>query len=264
MRALLTSRQRHLALVLVTLLLGVWALAGCDTRRRSSSSDDDDASSNDDDSSSDDDDATGDDDDTPPSPGVLQVTADANDLGSVAAAAEASTVVHFENVGGTSVQATLSLSDNSGIWTVDGTVVNIAPFTTEDRALTFVGPALSGPYQLSLNVLHDGSNPSPQQLVFTATALGLESNCSDGIDNDNNGATDCYDQNCVGDPSCNGQGGDPCCDENFAWGLGPCWVPTHEQCVCGEDVFCCTDWDGTCGDIYTGSVGACGASGTCN
>ncbi len=262
--------RRTLVPLLLLLLLSVWTLSSCTTRRRGSRSDDDDAaddddaSGDDDDSGVDDDDATGDDDDTPPPPGVLQLSADLADLGAHPALATATSDVRFENVGGVSIVVNLSLSDNSGTWSMPSTVVNVAPFTVEDRVLTFTAPQVSGTYTLTLNALHDGSNPSPQQLVFTATSQGSETNCSDGVDNNNNGAIDCYDQACDGDPACSGVGGDPCCGDNFGWEFGPCWVPTHEACVCKEDVFCCSDWDGTCADIYDGSQGSCGASGTCD
>ncbi len=281
---------RRIVPSLVLLLVLVFILDACTTRRRGSSSDDDDAAANDDDSavsddddassddddvsddddaSGDDDDASGDDDDSM-APGVLILSADLASLGNVAPGGQATTNLYFENAGGTAVQAQISLSDLSGTWQVAGSVVNIAPATTETRTLTFNAPAQSGTYTLTLNAEHDGSNPSPQQLVFTANSGDggptTETSCTDNIDNDNDGNTDCADTDCANDPACQN---DPCCQEiPGSYNPSDCFNQSVNACICTNDPVCCTNWDSTCAGYYEdgwdnhGST-VCSDSGTC-
>jgi|GEM_PF-1066004 len=152
---------RHL---LVLLALSALLASGCQRP-----ADDDD--SNDDDDSADDDDIGGDDDDSV-SAGILIVTADLSDLGTLESGASATTSMYFENAGGSSLVVQLALSDLSGAWQIPGSTVNVAPFSTESRPLTFNAPASAGTYSLSVNAAHDGANPSPQELVFSAVSEG--------------------------------------------------------------------------------------------
>ena len=150
-------------------LVGLLA-SGC-PRPSTDSTDDDDATGDDDDATGDDDDATGDDDDSM-TPGVLIFTADLSDFGSLAGGASASTNMYFENAGGSSIVVQLTLSDLSGAWQTPGSTVNVGPFSTESRTLTFNAPNSADTYSLSINADHDGVNPSPQELLFSAVSEG--------------------------------------------------------------------------------------------
>ena len=118
---------------------------------------------------------------------------------------------------------------------------------------------------------------------------GFEFQCDDGLDNDNDGATDCADPDCFGDPSCNGPGGEICndfldndgdgatdCDDledcttfpGCDSGGGDCCADNGspgcdnqlgEDCVCSQDPYCCeVAWDGICADLYeNGCGGSC-------
>ena len=273
--------RRSIVPSLVLLLVLVFVLDACTTRRRSANSDDDDddAAANDDDSAGDDDDdsaiddddssssSADDDDDASMAPGVLLLSADLTDIGNVANSGQVTTNLYFENAGGTAVQAQLSLSDLSGTWQVPGSIVNIAPTTTETRTLTFNAPAESGTFTLTLNAKHDGSNPSPQQLVFTASSGSggptTEMSCTDNVDNDN---IDCADTECATDPACQK---DPCCqDIPGSYDPSDCFNQSVNACICTNDPVCCTNWDSTCADYYEngwdnhGST-ICSESGTC-
>ncbi|MCO4769404.1 MAG: hypothetical protein KDA24_05190, partial [Deltaproteobacteria bacterium] len=232
--------------------------------------DDDDATGDDDDATGDDDDATGDDDDST-APGVLIFTADLSNLGNVSGGSSTSTNLYFENAGGMSIVVQLTLSDLSGAWQIPGSIVNVAPFSTESRALTFNAPVTPGTFSLTVNADHDGSNPSPQQLVFSAMSGGggaVEGNCTDNIDNDSDGNTDCADSDCSNDPACTG-GTDLCCNTIANFNSSNCNNQAVWQCICNGDSFCCTGWDSTCADFYVNGYtgahgsGSCSPSGTC-
>ena len=280
----------------LALLIGlVLVLDACDARRaRSNAEDDDDATSandddsaqqDDDDTTGDDDDDTGGDDDTGDddtgddddddttigddddgSAGILDLSADTTSFGSVTIGSPANTTVYFENLGGTGITATVTLSDLSGVWILQGgTTVNIAPLSTETRNLVF-NPAVAQAYSLAMDVNHDGANSSPQQLLISGVGTGgsggTETSCTDGVDNDGDTLVDCADPECATDPACTG-GADPCCSPNPQFQNGPCQNTTNQSCACSSDPFCCTDWDQTCSNIYDGSTGHCGPSATC-
>ncbi|MCO4770574.1 MAG: hypothetical protein KDA24_11140 [Deltaproteobacteria bacterium] len=164
-------RRMLLAILPWVLCLTTLLAVGCPSSGERRSNDDDVTDDDDDDTETDDDDAS-DDDDSPPAPGVLLLSADLSDFGLLAAGDSASTDINFENVGGSSVVAQLTLSDISGAWQIPGSTVNVAPDTTESRALTFNAPDAAGIYTLSITAAHDGANPSPQEVVFSAESEG--------------------------------------------------------------------------------------------
>ena len=260
---------------LAVLLASSMLLDACATRRGRSSDDDDETSGDDDsgdddagdddtgdDDTGDDDDSTGDDDDGV-SPGLLALSADLSDFGTVAAGAQATTTLHFENAGGVAITATVTLSDNSGIWQVQNATVSVPPFTNVDRILAF-NATVGGVHSLTLSAAHDGANASPQQLVFTATAMSnTEASCTNRLDDDSDGLIDCVDPDCASDSYCLAP--DPCCAQMTGQvGPTPCHDVTVSECVCTTDNWCCNnEWDGTCVNIYLGNAGHCGGAATC-
>ena len=231
--------------------------------------DDDSTGGDDDDSTGDDDDSTGggDDDDATNSAGILDLSADTTNFGSVTIGTQNSTSVYFENIGNTAITAQVTLSDLIVIWILQGgSVVTIAPLAIQTRTLVFQ-PSTASTFNLSFEVAHDGGNASPQQLLFSGSGGGggggSEVNCTDGVDDDADGLIDCADSDCATDPACTGSGTDPCCASNPQFQNGPCQDTSAETCSCNNDPYCCTDWDQTCVDIYDGSTGHCGPAATC-
>lgn len=75
--------------------------------------------------------------------------------------------------------------------------------------------------------------------------------CNDGADNDADGAQDCQDGDCAGDPACSAEPPEPpgsasnCCvgSDNRPG----CDQPSCDACVCEQDGFCClVIWDVNC------------------
>lgn len=79
-----------------------------------------------------------------------------------------------------------------------------------------------------------------------------ESNCSNGIDDDGDGVSDCADSDCNNAANCDAGDG-YCCS---AQGTKGCMDEAGENYVCACDSYCCnTAWDATCATEYT-TVGA--------
>ena len=134
----------------------------------------------------------------------------------------------------------------------------------------------------------DGWQGAVSNFILTLDCGGqaFEFQCDDGIDNDGDGLTDCADDDCFFDPSCQNPGGEICNDgaDNDADGLvdcddledcssfpgcdsggGDCCDANGspgcdnqlgEDCVCSLDPFCCdVDWDALCVDAYENQCG---------
>ncbi|MDB4442515.1 hypothetical protein N9219_03745, partial [bacterium] len=88
--------------------------------------------------------------------------------------------------------------------------------------------------------------------------LAIETNCSDGIDEDCDTDTDCDDADCLGDPACR-YCGDATCDlnEDQCSCADDCGTPpsTEISCIDGDDNDCDTDID--CNDSDCSSDPAC-------
>ena len=213
----------------------------------------------------DDDDDTGPDDDDATGPGVLTMTIEFGEsdvFPTINAGQQYSIDVNLANSGGELLQGSIVLNtpDSPGVWTIPGTAATIflAPGTDVDVPLTFA-PLIDGDYEVDFEGNHDGSNPSPQVITFTAQAgAGAgETNCTDTIDNDGDGDIDCDDADCGGDPACN-PGADFCCFPGDSATYLQCADAAGSTCVCAIDSFCCSisgGWDATCVGIYQNDCG---------
>lgn len=85
--------------------------------------------------------------------------------------------------------------------------------------------------------------------------------CSDGIDNDGNGLTDCADSTCFNAPSCD-HGDGSCCSLHGGPG---CDDEVGEYYICQCDPYCCTsNWDAVCIAEYTTAKTANPGQGYCS
>ncbi|MFH2009580.1 MAG: hypothetical protein ABI333_23510, partial [bacterium] len=82
----------------------------------------------------------------------------------------------------------------------------------------------------------------------------METSCTNGIDDDGDGLTDCADVDCAGDPSC--APAHDCCAVHSTVG---CTDAGIEACVCAVDSFCCnTSWDSACvSEVTSLGCGTC-------
>ena len=132
---------------------------------------------------------------------------------------------------------------------------------------TCVGPACFGPLSLDFEQFPDAATCTAEAARACGEAGGaVECACGDGADNDGNGATDCDDAACAGDPACepcptgqercNGVCIDTQTDEANCGSCGNACT-TGETCeagVCSGDPGCTppqTECNGTCTDTQT-------------
>lgn len=215
----------------------------------------------DDDTTPDDDTADDDsgDDDTVEGPAVIDVEALVTSFGAVEPGQEGRLPFTVENNGGTfSAVSIFVTSSSGGVFTIDPAVPTfvLPAGNTASYELVFA-PISATPYSTGLRITHDGSNPSPIELSFSGTGGALEGSCTDGVDGDGDGATDCDDGDCGADPACTGL--DPCCFPGDTLTFQGCFDSAASSCTCASDSFCCDvggGWDSGCVGIYTITCGA--------
>lgn len=119
--------------------------------------------------------------------------------------------------------------------------------------------------------------PTPSQFVMRfypdpAVVVPPAENCSDGLDNDLDGAIDCADSDCAGDVACTGPVPEVCddlidndfdgkvdCADTDCAAAANCQLPPSEICTDGID----NDGDGwaDCADSDCAGIGTCGPEG---
>src|SRR5262245_8731629 len=101
------------------------------------------------------------------------------------------------------------------------TTFDCRPFTSSNNETCEFNPAQSGTYFVMINAFAAYSGVT---LTVSAANGGggptTETVCNDGIDNDNDGATDCADSDCAADPVCQGPVFTVISSDNFESGLG--------------------------------------------
>jgi bacillolysin len=101
------------------------------------------------------------------------------------------------------------------------TTFDCRPFTSSNNETCEFNPAQSGTYFVMINAFAAYSGVT---LTVSAANGGggptTETSCTDGVDNDNDGATDCADSDCSADPACQGGQYVVISSDNFDSGLG--------------------------------------------
>ncbi len=106
--------------------------------------------------------------------------------------------------------------------------------------------------------LDDADDPGDVDAAGDAGApVAVELACNDGLDDDEDGATDCLDANCAQVAPCNAAS--VCCSADAV-----CSEPAVVACVCAEDPTCCQGaWDALCAARAATCGGRCPGSASC-
>lgn len=284
------ERVRRACRTCTILALAGLLLAGCDDGWDSNEreyygepaedTDDDDATApgDDDDSTptADDDDSTPlpDDDDSTPITGgdlpsgstdwdVVATVLGPTDFGLVSIFDNLSREIEIENTGTNALSISVSLQTNgpaSAMQVLGPSPTLVNPSQNDTWTLWF-SPTAVGVYTATALIEYGpslGGPPGPwvETLSFTGEAEDPnagEANCSNGLDDDLDGLTDCDDPNCTLAPECGGV--DPCC-EGGVDAFNNCGDGLALTCVCGLDSTCCGTWSTACADLYAISCGA--------
>jgi hypothetical protein len=98
---------------------------------------------------------------------------------------------------------------------------NCRPYSSGNNESCEFNPAQSGTYYVMLQPYTAFSGVTLKVYAADAGAPSTETSCTDGVDNDGDGAVDCADSDCAANPACQASDWVVISSTNFESGLGP-------------------------------------------
>jgi Thermolysin metallopeptidase, alpha-helical domain/Thermolysin metallopeptidase, catalytic domain/Bacterial pre-peptidase C-terminal domain len=101
------------------------------------------------------------------------------------------------------------------------TTYDCRPYTSGNSETCEFNPAQSGTYYVMINAFAAYSGVTLTVSAANGGGPTTETSCTDGVDNDGDGAVDCADSDCAADPACQGPTWTVISSANFESGMGP-------------------------------------------